>query len=201
MRKLLVVMLACGITGCIGEEPTALDETEGTAEEELATEEEIASDELATNEAASAQAAAEEATATEEGTATEEDAIAKLEAMAGRAAGSTVERTEDELPSPSAAACGRPGPNRENRRVNNASSPNAARQRSGSSTGCVALGVLQPTDDAVYYCYTVVHTADRTKTWTYLRSLRTGVRGWVLDDLLRLNAGGITRGSLSPCGF
>ncbi|MFC7615459.1 hypothetical protein ACFQV2_20125 [Actinokineospora soli] len=38
-------------------------------------------------------------------------------------------------------------------------------------------------------------------TWTYLRNLRTGVRGWVRDDLLDLNADGQTRGSLSYCGF
>ena len=97
---------------------------------------------------------------------------------------------------PASAPCGRAGPNRENRRVNDAASPNAANQRSGSSTGCAALGVLQPSDDAIYYCYTVAGDF----TWTYLQSVRTGVRGWVRDDLLRLNSGG-SRGSIQWCGF
>ena len=97
---------------------------------------------------------------------------------------------------PASASCGRAGPNRENRRVNDAASPNAANQRSGSSTGCPALGVLQPSDDAIYYCYTLAGNF----TWTYLQSVRTGVRGWVRDDLLRLNSDG-TRGSIEWCGF
>jgi hypothetical protein len=87
------------------------------------------------------------------------------------------------------AACGQTGPNWTNKITTNAAYPNAANQRSGSSTSCVALGVLQPTDDALYYCYTGASDG----TWTYLKNLRTGVRGWVRDDLLRDN------GSYDPC--
>jgi hypothetical protein len=89
------------------------------------------------------------------------------------------------------AACGKTGPNLTNKITTNASYPNAANQRSGSSTSCVAVGALQPTDDALYYCY----TAASDGTWTYLKNVRTGVRGWVRDDLLRDN------GSFDWCGF
>jgi hypothetical protein len=84
---------------------------------------------------------------------------------------------------PAHAACGTTGPNLDNRRVNDASSPNTANQRTGSSTGCAAPGALQPTDDALYFCWT---QGNDGFTWTYLQNLRTGVRGWVRDDLLRL---------------
>lgn len=105
-------------------------------------------------------------------------------------------RKRGDLISPAHASCGTRAPNLENRRVSNASSPNAARQRRGSSTGCIADGALQPTDDAIYFCYT---SANDGFTWTYLQNVRTGVRGWVRDDLLRL-IGGI-RGANLYCGF
>jgi hypothetical protein len=89
------------------------------------------------------------------------------------------------------APCGTSGPNLQNERVDDAAFQGAANQRSGSSTGCWAPGVLQPTDDALYFCYT--GAADGT--WTYLRNLRTGVQGWIRDDLLRNN------GSSRYCGF
>ncbi|HEX6340251.1 SH3 domain-containing protein [Umezawaea sp.] len=95
------------------------------------------------------------------------------------------------------ATCGRAGPNLENRVEVDAPLSGAARQRSGSSTGCDAPGALQPTDDARYHCYT---NADDGFTWTYLQNLRTGVRGWVRDDLLDVNPDG-TSGSIEPCGF
>jgi hypothetical protein len=58
----------------------------------------------------------------------------------------------------------------------------AANQRSGSSTSCAILGVLQTSDNADYYCWT---SSNDGFTWTYLRNIRTGVRGWVRDDLLK----------------
>lgn len=81
------------------------------------------------------------------------------------------------------ATCGQAGPNRTNRITTNAAYPNAANQRSGSSTGCAINGVLQPTDDALYHCW----TRAGNYTWTYLKNMRTGVHGWVRDDLLRDN--------------
>ncbi|HET9622564.1 MAG TPA: hypothetical protein VFP84_14430 [Kofleriaceae bacterium] len=101
------------------------------------------------------------------------------------------QQADDLSASPDAAACGKVGPNKENRRVNNATVSGAAQQRSGSSTGCPALGALQATDDAIYFCFTV----GTGGTWTYLQNVRTGVRGWVLDSLLDGD------GSLVGCGF
>jgi hypothetical protein len=95
------------------------------------------------------------------------------------------------LPANAAAYCGRSGPNLQNGRVNDAAFTGPANQRSGSSTSCSAPGVLQPTDDALYFCW----TSGTGGTWTYLRNLRTGVQGWVLDSLLRNN------GSNRYCGF
>jgi hypothetical protein len=94
--------------------------------------------------------------------------------------------------SPLHAPCGTTGPNLENRVDADAPSGGAANQRSGSSTGCTALGVLQPTDDALYHCWTLGNDGF---TWTYLRNQRTGVRGWVRDNLLDGN------GSSVWCGF
>jgi len=99
---------------------------------------------------------------------------------------------------PMHANCGTAGPNLENRVEADAPAGGAANQRSGSSTGCSAPGALQPTDDALYYCYT---WGNDDYSWTYLRNQRTGVRGWVRDTLLDLNADGVTRGSIAYCGF
>lgn len=93
---------------------------------------------------------------------------------------------------PNNAACGRTGPNIDNARHNDAPADGAANQRSGSSTGCAAVGVLQPTDDAIYFCWTL---GTDGFTWTYLQSVRTGVRGWVRDNLLDGN------GAVNNCGF
>jgi hypothetical protein len=49
-------------------------------------------------------------------------------------------------------------------RTNDAAFTGAAKQRSGSSTGCVAVGVLQPTDDALDFCFT---DGNDGFTWTY----------------------------------
>lgn len=93
---------------------------------------------------------------------------------------------------PDAAACGRAGNTSSSVRTNDAAFTGAANQRSGSSTGCVAVGVLQPTDDALYFCFTVGNDGF---TWTYNQNIRTGVRGWTRDDLLRGD------GSFTFCGF
>jgi hypothetical protein len=90
------------------------------------------------------------------------------------------------------AACGTPGPTGTSRRVDDAAFTGAAKQRSGSSTSCLALGVLQPSDDALYFCFTF---ASGNVSWTYNQNLRTGVRGWTRDDLLRGS------GSFTYCGF
>ncbi|MGB3444300.1 MAG: SH3 domain-containing protein [Actinophytocola sp.] len=90
------------------------------------------------------------------------------------------------------ASCGTIGPNRDNRVDADAPSGGAANQRSGTSTNCTILGVLQPTDDALYFCWT---EGNDGYTWTYLRNQRTGVRGWVRDNLLD------GYGSDDYCGF
>jgi hypothetical protein len=89
------------------------------------------------------------------------------------------------------APCGTAGPDLDTQRTDDASSPNAVNQRSGSSTGCTAVGALQPSDDAQYFCFTVENGG--SFTWTYLQNVRTGVVGWVRDDLLR------DRGSFADC--
>src|SRR5215475_12518707 len=80
------------------------------------------------------------------------------------------------------ASCGTVGPNLDNHYVYDAPVSGAVNQRSGSSTSCGIPGVLQPTDDAIYYCWTVGNDG---YTWTYLKNVRTGVRGWSRDDLLK----------------
>ena len=84
--------------------------------------------------------------------------------------------------SPANAACGTGATNRQNRLVADAAVSGGARQRSGSSTGCATLGVLQPSDDAVYFCFTSGTDGFR---WTYLRNVRTGVLGWSRADTLK----------------
>jgi hypothetical protein len=91
------------------------------------------------------------------------------------------------------AACGTKAPNRDNWRVNDAAIHGAAQQRTGPSNRvCGAYGVLQPTDDAVYYCVTLDSGG---RGWTFLRNLRTGVVGWTVSSLLRYG------GSNVWCGF
>jgi hypothetical protein len=99
--------------------------------------------------------------------------------------------------SPQSAACGRAGSTSTSERVNDAAFTGAANQRSGSSTGCVALGALQPTDDALYFCFTSASDG----TWTYNQNIRTGVRGWTRDDLLRPPPGATVGGARNFCGF
>jgi len=94
---------------------------------------------------------------------------------------------------PGFAPCGTGGPNLQNEVIGNAASPSGgAKQHNGSTINCTAIGVLQPTDDARYFCWTM---APSGHTWTFLRNVRTGVLGWTRDDLLRQN------GSNRWCGF
>jgi hypothetical protein len=104
----------------------------------------------------------------------------------------------DGVASPKSAACFRAGPNLENRRVNDAVFPHSAQLRYGStSIGCggKSPGTLQPTDDAIYFCYTHDQNPRAPYTWTYLLNVQTKKRGWVRDDLLK------DRGSYKYCGF
>jgi len=67
----------------------------------------------------------------------------------------------------------------------------------GSDIDCTAIGLLSAGDLADYYCYTVNQSSGYT--WTYLRDVATGKKGWVRDDTLPLFNG--TRGSYAYCGF
>lgn len=67
-----------------------------------------------------------------------------------------------------------------------------ARLRSGSSTGCTALGVSYSSHRLNYYCWT---RGNDGYTWTYLRNDSTGIKGWSRDDNLP------NGGSYARCGF
>jgi len=109
---------------------------------------------------------------------------------------------EANAPSPQAAACGRAGPTGTSERVNDAAFTGAANQRNGtvavSSNNCTIVGVLQPTDDALYFCWTLGNDGF---TWTYAQNLRTGVRGWTRDNLLRPPPGAGVGGARNNCGI
>lgn len=94
------------------------------------------------------------------------------------------------------AACGRSGPNLDHAVHADAPVSGGVNQRNGtiaaSSTNCPILGVLQPTDDAEYFCWT---TGNDGFTWSFTRSIRTGVRGWSRDNLLD------GFGAVNNCGF
>ena len=102
---------------------------------------------------------------------------------------------------PNAAACGKAGDTSSSVRTNDAAFTGAAKQRSGSSTGCTAPGALQPTDDALYYCFTCTTDCSDIGSWTYNKNIRTGVSGWTRNDLLRPEPGGPVNGSSRFCGF
>lgn len=102
---------------------------------------------------------------------------------------------------PNAASCGRAGNTSASVRVNDAAFTGSARQRSGTSTSCPAPGQLEPTDDALYYCFTCTNDCSDIGSWTYNKNLRTGVSGWTRNDLLRPEPGGPFNGSSRYCGF
>jgi hypothetical protein len=85
---------------------------------------------------------------------------------------------------PMHASCGTTRPHLDTAKENvvDPARDGAANQRSGSSTSCAVLGVLQPTDNADCHCYT--WQDDGVHSWTYLRNIRTGVRGRVRNVLL-----------------
>lgn len=58
-----------------------------------------------------------------------------------------------------------------------------AKIRTGPSTRCTPVGEGFRTQLADYYCY----TGGEGGTWTYLRDVSTGKKGWVRDDLLEGN--------------
>jgi hypothetical protein len=102
----------------------------------------------------------------------------------------------DGQPVPQHARCGISGPNLDHAIHFDAPFSGAANQRNGtialSPTNCPILGALQPTDDAEYFCWT---RGDDGFTWTFLRSLRSNVHGWVRDNLLD------AFGAQANCGF
>jgi hypothetical protein len=91
---------------------------------------------------------------------------------------------------PHNAACGTNGTNLD---PGTGHALTAAQIRSGSSTGCTAVGAAQTGDTLDYFCWTT--QTGGAFTWTYLRDTRTGTRGWVRDDLLSGD------GSTHFCGF
>jgi hypothetical protein len=56
-----------------------------------------------------------------------------------------------------------------------------ARIRTGSSTSCTAVGTIEPSHRLDYHCWT---RGNDGYTWTYLRNVTTGKRGWTRDNLL-----------------
>src|SRR5262245_36860697 len=76
-------------------------------------------------------------------------------------------------PVPQHAPCGTTGPNRDHAIHPDAPAGDAVNQRNGtialSPTNCPILGVLQPTDDAEYFCWT---RGNDNFTWTFLRNIR-----------------------------
>jgi hypothetical protein len=100
---------------------------------------------------------------------------------------------DENVINPDSAACGKNGPTSSSTRTNNALAPgvSAAKIRTGSSTGCTAVGQLNPGDDATYFCFTLAGSF----TWTFLQDIQSGKRGWTRDDLLRDD------GSFNFCGF
>jgi hypothetical protein len=70
---------------------------------------------------------------------------------------------------------------------------NYANIRTGSNTSCASVGQAQASHTLYYYCYTSQSNGDYT--WTYVRDVNTGKRGWIRDDLLS------GYGSGDWCGF
>lgn len=65
--------------------------------------------------------------------------------------------------------------------------------RTGSDINCTSVGILAAGTRADYYCYTLNPSSGHT--WTYLRDVATGKKGWVRDDNLPDD------GSFVYCGF
>ncbi len=93
-------------------------------------------------------------------------------------------------PTPLSASCGSSAP-RDLDGSAYRTATTAANIRTGSNVNCTSIGETQSGDRLDYYCW----TANSSFSWTYLRDVRTGKKGWVRDDLLP-NAG-----SNVFCGF
>jgi hypothetical protein len=52
----------------------------------------------------------------------------------------------------------------------------------GSDVNCTSIGLLTTAQNADFYCYTINYSSGHT--WTYLRDVATGKKGWVRDDFL-----------------
>jgi hypothetical protein len=100
-------------------------------------------------------------------------------------------------PASAAAACGKAGTNIDGSAYVRQTAGVAANMRSGSSTSCGITGYADNQNTLNYYCF----TANSSSTWTYLYNVSDGTYGWVSDSLLPKNSDGVTRGSLSYCGF
>ncbi|MDV9173636.1 SH3 domain-containing protein [Streptomyces sp. W16] len=100
-------------------------------------------------------------------------------------------------PASAAAACGKAGTNIDGSAYVRQTAGVAANMRSGSSTSCGITGYADNQNTLNYYCF----TATASSTWTYLYNVTDGTYGWVSDSLLPKNSDGVTRGSLSYCGF
>lgn len=97
---------------------------------------------------------------------------------------------------PLSAACGKQGSLLFGPEVGQAIT--AARMRTGSSTACPQVGVVQVSGNPVlYYCYTVAAGF----TWTWLWNEVPNKFGWVRDDLLEPPFGASIGGSTHFCGF
>lgn len=94
---------------------------------------------------------------------------------------------------PDSAACGQNGPTSKSTRTNDAlaAGVDAAKIRTASSTGCTAVGQINPGEDATYFCFTFAGNF----SWTFLQDIQSGKRGWTRDDLRRDD------GSCNFCGF
>jgi len=94
------------------------------------------------------------------------------------------------------AACGR-APASDIDNSSNVTANVNTKIHTGSDINCTAIGLLSAGDHANYWCYTINQGSGLT--WTYLKDVTTGKKGWVRDDTLPLVNG--THGSYAYCGF
>ena len=58
---------------------------------------------------------------------------------------------------------------------------NAVNMRTGPSTNCTSVGLANRGNKLDYHCWV---GGSGTHSWTYLRNVTRGTKGWVRDDLL-----------------
>ncbi|WP_407841250.1 SH3 domain-containing protein [Streptomyces sp. DSM 116496] len=85
-----------------------------------------------------------------------------------------------------ATACSSPGWSIKDGRTGNTTS-NAVNIRSGSSTGCTALGQAQIGHALRYDCY----VSGENGTWSHIYDYATGYQGWIKDSLLSGNGASV----------